>query len=776
MSTFSRASLLASTCALVLGLAGRAVADANPGTAFFYGASVPRELSVAYDQIVLEPAHGHDTAQLKRHGAKLIAYLSVGEVAKTSRDAAAIDPSWILGKNDAWASHVLDVRNIAYRAHLIARFEALLDAGYDGVFLDTLDSYQLVAKTDAERAANQRALCALIEAFAAKRPAARIILNRGFELLPSIAKRVHGVVAESLFDRYDAGKQAYARVPENDRAWLLGKLREASATYRLPVIVIDYRPPSERDDARATARKIAALGFTPYVADGALMTAGVGAVEILPRRTLLLTREPDSTIAASDGAPSPSDAERFIAPVLEHLGYVPERVELDVRGFARLKAESPLTGKYAGIVSWLASEAPAGYAEWVAEQAAAGVPWIAIGSLGFDPNGKIALALGVRAVEAATPGADAIAARDGLIGFEAEPSRASTDSAALAFDPATTRAHLVVRDRLGRAGTVIATTRFGGVLLSHAFATRGLTGERAWVVDPFRFFESALRLPIAPQPDLTTEQGRRVGIFVVRASGLGERARLRGRPQVARVLERELLAQYPFAHALELASDDGTLAKNDARAASALQARWKGPQPLELLDAGALEPGETDIASERPSLTAVFPMALERAGRLHVVAPTAPDARYVGGAAESYPYARVVETFERTGSPRRLTPIALHYHAYAAASPGGLAALQHIYAWADQHQILALMPAEHSARVTAFREQVLLRHLSGAFQLNGGAVLATVRVPAALGALDPTRSRGVASEHSLPEGRYVGFSPDGPRWLAFLAQQEALAP
>jgi hypothetical protein len=49
-------------------------------------------------------------------------------------------------------------------------------------------------------------------------------------------------------------------------------------------------------------------------------------------------------------------------------------------------------------------------------------------------------------------------------------------------------------------------------------------------------------------------------------------------------------------------------------------------------------------------------------------------------------------------------------------------------------------------------------------------------VPAALGALDPTRSRGIASEHSLPEGRYVGFSPDGPRWLAFLAQQEALAP
>jgi hypothetical protein len=755
-------------CAFVLQLAAPALAH-DASTAFFYGAAVPRELSVAYDQLVLEPGHGHDVTALKQHGAKLIAYLSIGEIAKSSRDAASIEPGWVLGKNDHWSSVVLDVRSEGYRAHLVARFEALIAAGYDGVFIDTLDSYQLVAKNDAERAQMQRALCAVIEAFAARRPSARILLNRGFELLPAIATRVHGVVAESLFDRFDAGKGAYVRVPEADRAWLLERLREASA-HQLPVIVIDYRPPSERAEARETARKIVALGFTPWITDGALMTVGVGRSEILPRRVLLLTREPHDAQASRD-ALEPTDAERFIAPVLEYLGYVPERVELDAAGFEALRAQGLLTGKYAGIVSWLASEAPAGYGDWIAAQTGAGVAWVAIGALGFAPGSAAARQLGVHTVERSEGPGAAIAGRDALIGFEAEPSHAALDSAALGFDGGTTRAHLEVRDRLNRVGTAIATTRFGGVLLSHAFASRGLAGERAWAVDPFAFFTRALRLPLAPQPDWTTRDGRRVGLFVVRAPGLGERARLRGRPFVDRVIERELFTTYRFTHALELVGEAGALSEGDARAATALASRWQGGQALELLAPGALAVGHTDTVRARPSLTTVFPMALERAGALHVVAPTAPDARYVGSAAESYPYARVLETFERTGSPRRLTPIALHYNAYAAASPGGLAALQRIYAWVEQHGIIAVSASAHLARVGAFRQQVLLRDTSGAFELKGGGALATVRVPEALGALDPARCQGVIAEHAQTEGRYIAFAAEGPRTLAFAGRQ-----
>ena len=42
-------------------------------------------------------------------------------------------------------------------------------------------------------------------------------------------------------------------------------LERVRSEYKLPVIAIDYTPPGARDIARDTARKIAALGFIPWV-------------------------------------------------------------------------------------------------------------------------------------------------------------------------------------------------------------------------------------------------------------------------------------------------------------------------------------------------------------------------------------------------------------------------------------------------------------------------------------------------------------------------------
>ena len=105
---------------------------------------------------------------------------------------------------------------------------------------------------------------------------------------------VHGVVAESLFDRWDAASGQYMRVPEADRNWLLARLQEAHKRYNLPITVIDYRPPNERQAARLTASRIAGLGFIPWVSDATLSTIGIGSIEVVPRRILILTNEPDS--------------------------------------------------------------------------------------------------------------------------------------------------------------------------------------------------------------------------------------------------------------------------------------------------------------------------------------------------------------------------------------------------------------------------------------------------------------------------------------------------
>ena len=66
-------------------------------------------------------------------------------------------------------------------------------------------------------------------------------------------------MAESLFCGWDPNTRQYRRVAH--RAWLLKQLHGAKDRYRLPVTVVDYVAPGNRELARQTARGIAALGF-----------------------------------------------------------------------------------------------------------------------------------------------------------------------------------------------------------------------------------------------------------------------------------------------------------------------------------------------------------------------------------------------------------------------------------------------------------------------------------------------------------------------------------
>ena len=138
-------------------------------------------------------------------------------------------------------------------------------------------------------------------------------------------------------------------MPAADREWLLGQLRTVQTAHRLPVIAIDYVAPGERDLARETAKRILALGFTPWVANPELDMLGVGRVEVLPRRVLVLTERPEDGGDFHTGT-----AQRFLGMPLNHLGY---RYEiLDPRTEALPAAT--LRGRYAGVVSWVGGGRP----------------------------------------------------------------------------------------------------------------------------------------------------------------------------------------------------------------------------------------------------------------------------------------------------------------------------------------------------------------------------------------------------------------------------------
>lgn len=255
----------------------------RPTVALFYGTNPPVAALSRFDAAVVEPDSGFNPLAQSNAGVqgqnttRWFAYVSVGEITSQRSYYAKMPKAWIIGSNADWESHVVDQTAPEWPAFFIDNvITPLWNRGYHGFFLDTLDSYQRVAKTDAERARQQAGIVAAIRAIKARYPDARLIFNRGFELLPQVHSLAYVVAFESLYSGWNQGAQKYVSVPQQDRDWLLAQTKTIHERYGLPVLAIDYCAPSDTQCARDTVARIRADGVIPYVTDGGLITVGTG--------------------------------------------------------------------------------------------------------------------------------------------------------------------------------------------------------------------------------------------------------------------------------------------------------------------------------------------------------------------------------------------------------------------------------------------------------------------------------------------------------------------
>ncbi|HVZ33291.1 MAG TPA: endo alpha-1,4 polygalactosaminidase, partial [Polyangiaceae bacterium] len=139
-------------------------------TAFFYSAPVPRELFQVYDQVVVQPDQAPHPSNFRGEKGQPVAYVSVGEVQAASPAARDLAPSWVLARNPAWSTLVLDPRRVDYQSYLLSRFDELWSRGYRRFFLDTLDSYRLGLHDEAADHAARAGWVNLIVALKARHP------------------------------------------------------------------------------------------------------------------------------------------------------------------------------------------------------------------------------------------------------------------------------------------------------------------------------------------------------------------------------------------------------------------------------------------------------------------------------------------------------------------------------------------------------------------------------------------------------------------------------
>lgn len=526
--------MIAIAVSLTPSLGARAAPVPNSGVAFFYGTPLPIEALSFYEQVVLEADHvsREQIESLRRGGTSVLAYLSVGEVARTRSWYERVQPDWVLGENAVWQSDIMDLSSPGWRQMLLEQARALAGRGFDGFFLDTLDSYGLVTHGET-REIQRTSLASLILSLRAELPNSPLLLNRGFEVLPEVATQVSGVVAESLFRTWNSDDGGFCPVPDADREWLLGQLREIRDRLSLPVIIIDYVSPRQPELALETARLIRKQGFVPWVCTPTLDSMGHGLVTFVPRRVLALY----SSAAGPLGA---ADVHTAIAPCLEYLGFAVDY--LDVNG--PLPGHS-MTQRYAGIISWLQADDVRDrdrYLTWLRRQIDEGVPLAMIGDPGVAVGDDLLALLHLEKTPATLVRPVRLDVDRAVAGFEADPIERSRGYVPIRSQSGQTIISII--DAEGTRVDGVFTAPWGGMALAPFFLRTQLDESRRWTIDPFEFLKRALRLPEIPAPDTTTENGSRLFFAHIDGDGAPSLAEWTNGPFAAEVIRTEILEVY----------------------------------------------------------------------------------------------------------------------------------------------------------------------------------------------------------------------------------------
>lgn len=236
----------------------------------YYGSDYgPRDYE-RFDLVVLD---GVNHPPLGRRGPGkplLLGYVSVGE----ERPGG---PTWVLtqnqdfiaAKNENWGTLVIDMRSPKWQGILLdILIPKVLAQGFDGIFLDTIDSAMALAEgKDAARYEGMRQ--GILEFLARLRrrfPDIHVCMNRGLALLPDAAPLINSLLIEDLSYEYDFEKKEYRAVRQEVRHALVAAARKGQvANPELTVLTLDYARPEQKERIHEAIRYSRSKGFVPYV-------------------------------------------------------------------------------------------------------------------------------------------------------------------------------------------------------------------------------------------------------------------------------------------------------------------------------------------------------------------------------------------------------------------------------------------------------------------------------------------------------------------------------
>jgi cysteinyl-tRNA synthetase len=234
----------------------------------------------AYDLVVMDySAEGDDEtaytadqiAALKASagGRKIVlAYMSIGEAEDYrfywQEDWQPGDPTWLGEENPDWhGNYKVRYWDPAWQAIIFSYTDRLLDAGFDGAYLDIIDAYEYYAAQRPTAAEDMVAFVAAIRAFALSRAPGFLIFPQNAAelatLVPVYLDSTDGIGQEDIYYGYEGDDTATPPAVTAELEGYLDLFRDAGKL----VLTVDYATtPDHVDDAYAKSQ---AKGYVPFV-------------------------------------------------------------------------------------------------------------------------------------------------------------------------------------------------------------------------------------------------------------------------------------------------------------------------------------------------------------------------------------------------------------------------------------------------------------------------------------------------------------------------------
>lgn len=158
-----------------------------------------------------------------------------------------------------------------------------------------------------------------------------------------------------------------------------------------------------------------------------------------------------------------------------------------------------------------------------------------------------------------------------------------------------------------------------------------------------------------------------------------------------------------------------------------------------------LNGGNTIISRLYPGLAGVAPRVMWWDDELQVHASNQNEFMYANGFNGPFygGFADVIDTFERTETPRRLKPVNVYYHFYSATYLSSLRALEKIYNWSMEQKLHAITARQFVDMTKDSLQTRISRLAANRWLVENQGLQRTFRIPVSAGVPDVASSKGV---------------------------------